>query len=386
MTGRRSLAPSHRALAVGYCLALAVSFAPQCDATAAARLRGLGRSSPPSEPALSSPPPPAVSPPPPAVSPPPPAVSPPPPAVSPPPPAVSPPPPAVSPPPPAVSPPPPAVSPPPPAVSPPPPAVSPPPPAVSPPPPAVSPPPPAVSPPPPAVSPPPPAVSPPPPAVSPPPPAVSPPPPAVSPPPPAVSPPPPAVSPPPPAVSPPPPAVSPPPPAVSRPPALRSPAPPQPSAPPPSVDVTAVLSKINNLRARHGAAALTWSPTLERFAQSYADRCLFEHSNGPYGETLGLGNIITVIDQWYEEICIYNYNQPGWSPRTGHFTQLIWAKTTRLGCAVGNCPSGSRDNSGNFFNGPVVVCEWDPWGNGSGFSTNARPLLPGATNICAAGK
>ncbi|GFH25647.1 protein PRY1, partial [Haematococcus lacustris] len=114
------------------------------------------------------------------------------------------------------------------------------------------------------------------------------------------------------------------------------------------------VSRINELRARHGVPPLTWSTTLERYAQNWADNCYFEHSYGPYGETLGLGNITIVIEQWYDEICMYNYARPGWMPATGHFTQFIWARTRRIGCAVGYCPTGSTDARGFLWNGPVV--------------------------------
>ncbi|KAJ9512149.1 hypothetical protein QJQ45_012705 [Haematococcus lacustris] len=154
--------------------------------------------------------------------------------------------------------------------------------------------------------------------------------------------------------SPPPPLLpSPPPPRLPSPPPplLPSPPPPQlPSPPPPKVP----MSRINELRARHGVPPLTWSTTLERYAQNWADNCYFEHSYGPYGETLGLGNITMVIEQWYDEICMYNYARPGWMPATGHFTQLIWARTRRIGCAVGYCPTGSTDARGFHWNGPVV--------------------------------
>ena len=41
-----------------------------------------------------------------------------------------------------------------------------------------------------------------------------------------------------------------------------------------------------------------------------------------------------------------------------HYTQLVWAKTTRLGCAVNICPQSSF---------PVlVVCNYDPPGNMGG--------------------
>jgi hypothetical protein len=51
-------------------------------------------------------------------------------------------------------------------------------------------------------------------------------------------------------------------------------------------DIQAYLDAHNTLRAKHGAAPLTWSDTLATYAQNWANRCVFEHSAGPYGENL----------------------------------------------------------------------------------------------------
>ena len=39
-------------------------------------------------------------------------------------------------------------------------------------------------------------------------------------------------------------------------------------------------------------------------------------------------------DAWYNEVKQYNYNQPGFSMATGHFTQLVWKSSRRLGVGV----------------------------------------------------
>ena len=39
---------------------------------------------------------------------------------------------------------------------------------------------------------------------------------------------------------------------------------------------------------------------------------------------------------WYDELYKpgYNFNNPGWSPGVGHFTQVVWKGTTELGIGV----------------------------------------------------
>jgi hypothetical protein len=50
-----------------------------------------------------------------------------------------------------------------------------------------------------------------------------------------------------------------------------------------SSDIEAYLSAHNAARARHGAAALTWSNSLSSVAQGWANGCKFKHSGGKYG-------------------------------------------------------------------------------------------------------
>ena len=33
----------------------------------------------------------------------------------------------------------------------------------------------------------------------------------------------------------------------------------------------------------------------------------------------------------YKEVCKFNFNNPGWGYRTGHFTQVVWEKSVELG-------------------------------------------------------
>jgi uncharacterized protein YkwD len=107
-------------------------------------------------------------------------------------------------------------------------------------------------------------------------------------------------------------------------------------------------------------------------AATVAATCSFEHSGGPHGENLFAGTTLTdqqAIDGWYSEGEQYDYNNPGFNENTGHFTQVVWKDSTRLGCARKDCGGDL-----GFF----IVCEYEPRGNivgnnGQYFRDNVLP-------------
>lgn len=72
------------------------------------------------------------------------------------------------------------------------------------------------------------------------------------------------------------------------------------------------------------------------------------------------------MDAWYDEISLYDYNDPGFSTETGHFTQLIWNSSVELGCAIVNC-----NNAWNQY----TICEYYPMGNIVGTTTERTQEL-----------
>ncbi|KAL0566726.1 hypothetical protein V5O48_015279 [Marasmius crinis-equi] len=126
-----------------------------------------------------------------------------------------------------------------------------------------------------------------------------------------------------------------------------------------------VLNEHNSFRAKHGAAALKWSDTLANAAQSWANRCVFEHSGGavgPYGENLAAGagggwNALSGVKGWENEASDYNPN----SPQPSHFTQMVWKGSKELGCATANC--GTKIFGSGFPAATFLVCEYSPAGN-----------------------
>lgn len=119
--------------------------------------------------------------------------------------------------------------------------------------------------------------------------------------------------------------------------------------------------------------------------QSWADNCVFAHSSMYFGENIGLGDPMAALNVFYGEVCNYDFNSPGWSPFTGHFTQTVWRATTQIGCALGRCPQGTRDQTGRLYMTGPFVCLYNPPGNGGGPGTYrdmVPPLRAGAPNLC----
>jgi uncharacterized protein YkwD len=119
---------------------------------------------------------------------------------------------------------------------------------------------------------------------------------------------------------------------------------------------TKVLSDMlqlhNHYRARHSAAPLTVSQRLNHIAQKYADHLAatskFEHSgnrleNEMLGENLYMQwisfgkvpvNARDAAKSWYDEIDLYSFKRAKYSEDTGHFTQLVWKSTQKMGVGV----------------------------------------------------
>jgi len=126
-----------------------------------------------------------------------------------------------------------------------------------------------------------------------------------------------------------------------------------------------MLASHNAVRAREGVAPLAWSARLAARSQDWADtlveRKQFTHRpNSPYGENLFeiVGAVVSaaqVVNTWAEESRNYDYSSNTCRGVCGHYTQIVWANTKELGCAVAR--GGRRE---------VWVCNYDPPGNWNG--------------------
>lgn len=153
----------------------------------------------------------------------------------------------------------------------------------------------------------------------------------------------------------------------------------------------AICDEHNVERAKHGVAPLNWSADLAKNAQAWVNAChTAKNDNGDeffchqstsgcgtdasyhFGENLSFGwpslGGKDAVDGWYCEINVYDFDHPAVhggnlqgcnkNPNkvTGHFTQVVWRGSTRLGCARNTCSLGG--NTGTLW-----ACEYDPPGN-----------------------
>ena len=123
-----------------------------------------------------------------------------------------------------------------------------------------------------------------------------------------------------------------------------------------STVTTEMLQLHNRHRARHCAGPLTISPQLNQIAQSYAEQLAatskFEHSGNRLGkEALGENLYMqwisrgrvnvsakAAVKSWYDEIALHDFKRPVFSAETGHFTQMVWKDTKKMGVGVALSP------------------------------------------------
>ncbi|KAL2537212.1 Pathogenesis-related protein 1 [Forsythia ovata] len=117
----------------------------------------------------------------------------------------------------------------------------------------------------------------------------------------------------------------------------------------------------NTPRGQVGVGVVTWNTTLAAYALNYANQrkgdCSLTHSYGPYGENLAKGSASSftgtaAVNMWIAEkqYYIYNSNTCATGQQCGHYTQVVWRDSVRIGCARVLC------NNGWYF----VICSYDP--------------------------
>lgn len=144
------------------------------------------------------------------------------------------------------------------------------------------------------------------------------------------------------------------------------------------------LARHNELRALHGSPMMKMTVELNQAAQAYAEELAAkgQMAHATNLQELGQGENLAwawsssganadypwATQQWYNEINDpgYDFSNPGFSSGIGHFTQVVWVKSTELGMGHAATPDGSV----------FTVARYAPAGNFMGqFAENVPNLL-----------
>ncbi|XP_077866200.1 Golgi-associated plant pathogenesis-related protein 1-like [Saccoglossus kowalevskii] len=145
-----------------------------------------------------------------------------------------------------------------------------------------------------------------------------------------------------------------------------------------------LLEAHNYFRCLHGVNPLVWDDRLAKYGQylasSNAARGRLEHSYVPdFGENVAMQELKSMdrmtgygfVSMFYNEIKLYDFRHPQFSYDTGHFTQVIWKETKKIGCGAS---LRYRTHWTQFH----IACEYYPQGNifgKSNMAANVPPLM-----------
>ncbi|XP_009667865.2 glioma pathogenesis-related protein 1 [Struthio camelus] len=122
---------------------------------------------------------------------------------------------------------------------------------------------------------------------------------------------------------------------------------------------------------------MSWDPDLAKTAKAWTKKCQFKHNIylkepgkahpkfTPVGENLWTGSLagFTVegaITSWYKEVSAYSYATNSCNRVCGHYTQIVWATSYKVGCAVHFCPTVTDFSGTNVAH---FICNYGPAGN-----------------------
>ncbi|XP_064624489.1 proprotein convertase subtilisin/kexin type 5-like [Lineus longissimus] len=134
--------------------------------------------------------------------------------------------------------------------------------------------------------------------------------------------------------------------------------------------------------------AMEWDDNLEAHAQQWADECIPEHAHaekrrfpvyGEEGESLSGGELMAIKNgferafiTWFEEEDHSEFiaNLCKGLPACGHYKQIIWGNSTRIGCGFNRCPGKA----------PTIFCRFAPGANGV-YYKDAQPMREYITGV-----
>jgi uncharacterized protein YkwD len=161
-----------------------------------------------------------------------------------------------------------------------------------------------------------------------------------------------------------------------------------------------MLNLHNDYRKKFGSQTMTWDNDVAAAAQEWANNldnrdCIMEHPKESDGKAYTYGQNLALFmgSSGTPEKCFEYNNMGGWGPPEckkydfknpthentkglGHFTQVVWNGSTKLGCGKVLCKNGSTE---------LWVCNYLPEGNMWYNGTDPKFYLEnvkGDTSLC----
>jgi pathogenesis-related protein 1 len=115
---------------------------------------------------------------------------------------------------------------------------------------------------------------------------------------------------------------------------------------------------------------LVWDDSLAATARAWVAMCrdqdaptgLIDHNPNRgqnVGENVfgssGAATAQQAVTSWADEKANYDYSTNACNGICGHYTQIVWRSTERVGCAIGSCGALTFSSS--------IVCDYSPAGN-----------------------
>ncbi|KAM8909124.1 GLIPR1-like protein 1 isoform 2-T3 [Spinachia spinachia] len=126
---------------------------------------------------------------------------------------------------------------------------------------------------------------------------------------------------------------------------------------------------------------MTWDKGLAITAKAWARHCVFEHNSYlkdvhrmhptflSVGENIWAGYPPSsfyeskAIENWVDEKQHYNYSSNICTNVCGHYTQVVWGSSYKVGCAAQLCPNGVQSTDFASKEGVIFVCNYATAGN-----------------------
>ncbi|KAM6185143.1 cysteine-rich secretory protein 2-like [Rhynchocyon petersi] len=134
-----------------------------------------------------------------------------------------------------------------------------------------------------------------------------------------------------------------------------------------------IVNKHNSLRRSVSPPAsdmlkMSWDKAAAINSQKWANQCIYSHSskearktNTSCGENLFMSSDLPswseAIQSWYDEVYDFTFGKGAKSTDAviGHYTQVVWSTSYRVGCGVAYCPEEELPY--------YLVCQYCPAGN-----------------------